>query len=82
MADYSSPLVAGPGGVMTDEVGVVTGDLELRTSLVGGVLRAKVRYEGAEEWYAVTGAACRVADPRDHAAVHQVLHGVLHRPLG
>ncbi|MBB5954510.1 hypothetical protein FHS29_001080 [Saccharothrix tamanrassetensis] len=82
MADYSSPLVAGPGGVMTDEVGVVTGDLELRTTLVNGVLRAKVRYEGADEWYAVTGASCRIRDPRDHAAVHQVLLGVLNRPLG
>ncbi|WP_433266485.1 hypothetical protein ACQPZF_40980 [Actinosynnema sp. CS-041913] len=82
MADYSSPLVAGPGGVMTDEVGVVTGDLELRTTLVDGVLRAEVRYEGADEWYGVTGASCRIVDPRDHAAVHEVLLGVLHRPLG
>ncbi len=82
MADRSSPFVAGPGGVMTDEVGVVTGDLELRTTLEGGVLRALVRYEGAEEWYAVTGASCRLADPRDHDAVHQVLLGVLNRPEG
>ncbi|RKT51623.1 hypothetical protein [Saccharothrix australiensis] len=82
MADRSSRLVAGPGGVMTDEVGVVTGDLELRTTLVDGVLRAQVRYEGADEWYAVTGAECRIADPRDHDAVHRVLVGVLHRPQG
>jgi hypothetical protein len=67
---------------MTDEVGVVTGDLELRTTLEKGVLRALVRYEGAEEWYAVTGASCRLADPRDHDAVHQVLLGVLNRPEG
>ncbi|WP_158847199.1 hypothetical protein [Saccharothrix deserti] len=82
MADRSSPFVAGPGGVMTDEVGVVTGDLELRTTLVDGVLKATVRYEGAEEWYAITGASCRLADPRDHDAVHAVLLGVLNRPQG
>ena len=82
MADRSSPFVAGPGGVMTDEVGVVTGDLELRTTLDQGVLRALVRYEGAEEWYAVTGASCRLADPRDLDAVHRVLLGVLNRPEG
>ncbi|QFZ23765.1 hypothetical protein [Saccharothrix syringae] len=83
MADRSSPFVAGPGGVMTDEVGVVTGDLELRTTLDDkGRLRALVRYEGAEEWYAVTGATCRLADPRDHDAVHRVLLGVLNRPEG
>ncbi|MFI9006900.1 hypothetical protein ACIGNX_06690 [Actinosynnema sp. NPDC053489] len=67
---------------MTDEVGVVTGDLELRTTLDKGRLRATVRYEGAEEWYAVTGASCRLADPRDHQAVHAVLLGVLNRPQG
>ncbi|XVV03647.1 hypothetical protein ACQPW3_41120 [Actinosynnema sp. CA-248983] len=82
MADYSSPFTAGPGGVMTDEVGVITGELELRTTFANGVVRAKVRYEGADEWYAITGASCRLADQRDHAAVHQVLLGVLNRPLG
>ncbi|WP_447004802.1 hypothetical protein ACRAKI_35360 [Saccharothrix isguenensis] len=82
MTDRSSLFVAGPGGVMTDEVGVVTGDLELRTSLADGELRATVRYEGAEEWYAITGASCRLADPADHDAVHEVLLGVLHRPEG
>ena len=80
--DLVTDIIPGPGGVMTDEVGVVTGDLELLTTLADGVLRARVRYEGADEWYAVTGAACRITDPRDHAAVHQVLLGVLHRPLG
>lgn len=82
MADRSSPFVAGPGGVMTDEVGVVTGDLELRTSLVDGELRATVRYEGAEEWYAITGASCHLVDPADHDAVHAVLLGILNRPEG
>jgi hypothetical protein len=82
MADLSSPFVAGPGGVMTDEVGVVTGDLELRTTLVDGELRATVRYQGAEEWYAITGASCHLTDPRDQEAVHAVLLGVLNRPEG
>lgn len=67
---------------MTDEVGVVTGDLELRTSLVDGELRAAVRYEGAEEWYAITGASCHLADPADLDAVHAVLLGILNRPEG
>ncbi|MFD1145787.1 hypothetical protein [Saccharothrix hoggarensis] len=82
MADRSSPFVPGPGGVMTDEVGVITGPLELRTTLADGELRATVRYEGADEWYAITGASCRLADPRDHDAVHDVLLGVLNRPEG
>ncbi|SDF58470.1 hypothetical protein SAMN05216553_102177 [Lentzea fradiae] len=83
MASLSSLFVAGPGGVMTDEVGVVTGDLELCTELSDdGKLSAAVRYEGAEEWYAVTGGSCVLADPRDHEQVHSLLLGILHRPDG
>ncbi|ANZ42774.1 hypothetical protein BBK82_15690 [Lentzea guizhouensis] len=83
MASLSSLFVAGPGGVMTDEVGVVTGDLELCTELSDdGKLRASVRYEGAEEWYAITGAACSLADPRDHEPVHSLLLALLNRPDG
>ncbi|SEP76182.1 hypothetical protein SAMN05216188_101407 [Lentzea xinjiangensis] len=83
MASLSSLFVAGPGGVMTDEVGVVTGDLELCTELSeDGELRALVRYEGAEEWYAVTNGSCALADPRDHEQVHSLLLGLLNRPEG
>ncbi|MGI5504061.1 hypothetical protein [Lentzea sp. CA-135723] len=83
MASHSTLFVAGPGGVMTDEVGVVTGDLELCTELSeDGKLRALVRYEGAEEWYAITGGSCVLNDPRDHEQVHSLLHGLLHRPEG
>ena len=81
--EYVSPLVAGQGGVMTEEVGVVTGDLELRTTIgTDGVVTAKVRYAGATEWYRVRGGTCRLADARDHAAVHSLLAGVLNRPSG
>jgi hypothetical protein len=45
------------GGVMTDEVGVVTGDLEIATRLPNaGVFDVRVRYAGAEEWYTVAGS--------------------------
>jgi len=80
---YNSPVVAGQGGVLTEEVGVVTGDLELRTTLSkDGVVTAKVRYAGATEWYRIRGGSCRVADDRDHAAVHSLLVGILNRPAG
>ena len=81
MPELSSLFVAGPGGIMTDEVGVITGDLELKTVAEAGVLRALVRYEGAEEWYAITGGTCPL-DPVDHPSVHSLLLGVLNRPTG
>jgi hypothetical protein len=83
LSAYNSPLVAGQGGVMTEEVGAVTGDLELRTTVdSSGVVTAKIRYAGADEWYRVRGAACRLVDERDHRAVHSLLVGVLNRPSG
>jgi hypothetical protein len=41
------------GGVMTQEVGAVTGELEICTRLVAEGLEVAVRYAGAEEWYSV-----------------------------
>lgn len=81
--EKSSPLTAGPGGVFTDEEGVVSGALELRTTCADdGAVSVTVRYEGAEDWYTVRGTGCRLKDPADAEAVHTALLGVLHRPEG
>lgn len=78
-----SPITAGPGGVFTDEEGVVSGALELRTACAAdGTVSVTVRYEGAEDWYTVRGAGGSVTDPADAAAVHAALVAVLHRPEG
>jgi hypothetical protein len=44
------------GGVMTQEVGAVTGELEICTRIVAQGLEVAVRYAGAEEWYTVEGS--------------------------
>lgn len=76
-------IVAGPGGVMTDEVGVVTGELTLRTDLdPAGRALIRVQYRDAAEWYQVTGASHRLSDPRDIDAYHGVAVALLHRPEG
>ena len=78
-----SDVTPGPGGVMTDEVGVITGELTLRTE-VDDQLRAvlSVQYKDADEWYAVTGGHATLADARDLEAVHAIAVGLLHRPAG
>lgn len=81
--EHSSLFTAPPGGVWTDEVGVITGPLELRTTCSDdGEVRVTVRYEGADEWYAVRGGAGRLHAPADAEVLHNVLVGVLHRPEG
>lgn len=79
----TSDITAGPGGVMTDEVGVITGELTLRTELAaGGRVTLRVQYREADEWYAVTGGRCTLRDPDDHGAVHELATGLLNRPHG
>lgn len=64
-------FVAAPGGVMTEEVGVVTGDLTLVTRVddAGGVTQ-RVQYKDAAEWYGLTGAPTVFADGQDIDALH------------
>jgi hypothetical protein len=81
MDELTATFHATPDGVMTDEVGVITGDLELRATVDDdGTLRLAVRYEGAAEWYTLTGSGARLHDPRDAEAVHTTLTRQLARP--
>jgi hypothetical protein len=82
MDSKTSDLKAGPGGVRTDEGGVITGDLTLRSELDGDKLTLRVQYKEADEWYKVTGGKATLKDPADLDAVHQVVVGVLNRPEG
>ncbi|MEU8257835.1 hypothetical protein AB0C06_26615 [Micromonospora inaquosa] len=78
----TTDIVPGPGGVMTDEVGVVTGDLTLRTEYADGKVTLRVQYKDADEWYVVTGTSVTLADAAGLDAVHGVAVGLLNRPEG
>ena len=86
MADWVTHRVTDieppPDGVMTEEVGVVTGPLTLRSDLVGDVVTLWVQYREADEWYRVTGGETRLVDPADLDAVHAIAVGLLNRPDG
>ncbi|MFE7214519.1 hypothetical protein ACFU93_32160 [Streptomyces sp. NPDC057611] len=68
---------AGPGGAMTDEVGVITGELTVATSLLpDGRVGIAIQYTEADEWYTLTGSPVPVP-PEGLAALHeQVLERV------
>ena len=76
-------ITPGPGGVMTAEVGVVTGPLTLRTALApGGEVTLSVQYKDADEWYKVQGGSAHLAAPADLDAVHAIAVALLDRPNG
>ncbi|MET8624651.1 hypothetical protein ABZW30_12995 [Kitasatospora sp. NPDC004669] len=72
-------IPAGPGGVMTVEVGVVTGDLTLRTTWDGRQALLAVTYDGAEEWYTVEGAPVPAATRAAAQAAHQAMADAVRR---
>ncbi|MGS2612967.1 hypothetical protein ACVCAH_00300 [Micromonospora sp. LZ34] len=78
----TADVVPGPGGVMTDEVGVVTGELTLRTEYADGQVTLRVQYKDADEWYVVTGGRTPLADPAGLDAVHAIAVALLNRPEG
>jgi len=66
-----SDLTARPGGVMTDEVGAITGEITLVTELddTGAVVQ-RVQYKDADEWYRVTGGLTAIPAGSTLDALH------------
>ncbi|MYL64407.1 hypothetical protein GLW07_13705 [Bacillus hwajinpoensis] len=78
--EQKSSIFTATHGVMTEEVGVISGELELRTSCnKEGDLTLRITYVGAEEWYTLPGKAYRLHDVHDHEVVHRLLVAVLER---
>ena len=67
---------------MTDEVGVVTGELTLRTEFADGQVTLHVQYKEADEWYVVSGGKAALNDAAGLDAVHDIAVGLLNRPEG
>ena len=75
-----SSIFTATHGVMTEEVGVISGELELVTSCdEEGGLTLRITYVGAEEWYTLPGKEYRLHDVRDHEVIHRLLVSVLER---
>ncbi len=79
----TTDVTAPPGGVMTDDVGVITGRLTVRTDIDGaGDVTVHVQYKDADEWYTVRNARAHLGDSADADAVHAIVVGLLDRPDG
>jgi hypothetical protein len=74
------------GGVMTEEVGAITGALELLTRLTpdGSDIEVMVRYAGAKDLYTVSGspvhAVSGCSDQVEHRAAHKRILETLTTP--
>lgn len=70
--EIRSTITSTTGGVMTEEVGAVTGELEVATRPRSGTIEVAVRYAGADEWYAVDGSPIAInnADELSYSELH------------
>jgi hypothetical protein len=60
---------------MTDEVGAITGELELQSCLTPhGGIQAMVRYAGAQDLYTVSGSPVRTISERPAQVEHRAAH--------
>lgn len=61
---------------MTDEVGAITGELELQTNATpdGSAVEAKVRYAGAQDLYTISGSPVRTVSERPDQAARRAAH--------
>lgn len=68
----TSSFTSTTGGVMTVEVGAITGDLELLTYPTENNygIEALVRYAGARDQYRVAGSPVAATDTGPHQAAH------------
>ncbi len=57
--EFRSAFTSTTGGVMTEEAGAVTGELDLLCRPGPEGLHVAVRYAGADDWYTVSGSPVR-----------------------
>ena len=62
------------GGVMTEEAGAVTGELELVCRPENERLHVAARYAGTDYWYTVSGSPVRLPGDLDSVSEQVVRH--------
>ncbi len=70
-------VFAGRGGVRTEEVGILTGDLTVHTTWTGGEARVAVQYSGSSDWFTMTGSPIPCPSEAESRTLHEeVVHAV------
>jgi hypothetical protein len=75
-----SPFTSTTGGVMTDKVGAISGELELLTRPKDAGVEALVRYAGSRDPYTATGSPVRSNE--SHEQTHEIILQRLTAPGG
>ncbi|WP_406002578.1 hypothetical protein [Streptomyces sp. NBC_00829] len=66
-------IYAGSAGVLTEEVGVIKGDLTLHTTWSEGEAQISVQFSGASDWFTMTGSPVPCPSEEASRSLHQAL---------
>ena len=77
-SELTTSFTSTTGGVLTVEVGAITGDLELLTRPTDSGIQTQVRYAGARDLYTVTGSPVPTTDT--HPKAHETILNQLTTP--
>ncbi|KOG35992.1 MULTISPECIES: hypothetical protein [Streptomyces] len=66
-------VYTGRGGVLTDEAGVVTGDLTVHTTFADREARVAVQYSGASDWFTMSGSPVPCATEEESRDLHDAV---------
>ncbi|MEU6487205.1 hypothetical protein [Streptomyces sp. NPDC046887] len=69
----TTDVYTGSGGVRTDELGIVTGNVTVHTTWAGGEALIAIQYSGASEWFTMTGSPVPCASERDSRDLHEAV---------
>ncbi|WP_045301725.1 hypothetical protein [Saccharothrix sp. ST-888] len=66
-------ILSGRGGVLTKEIGAISGDLTVHTMWIDGEARCTVQYSGALDWFTVQGSPVPAEDESTARNIHQAM---------
>ncbi|MET9431738.1 MULTISPECIES: hypothetical protein [unclassified Streptomyces] len=66
-------VFAGRGGVSTDTVGVITGELDVHTTWVDGEARVAVQHSGASDWFPMSGSPVPCSSEEASRVLHDAV---------
>ncbi|MGW3628069.1 hypothetical protein [Streptomyces sp. NPDC000880] len=64
-------IYAGAGGVLTEEVGVIGGDVTVHTTWSDGQAQIAVQFSGASDWYTMAGSPIPCPSEEASRSLHQ-----------
>ncbi|MEU9386981.1 hypothetical protein AB0D38_41245 [Streptomyces sp. NPDC048279] len=64
-------VFTGQGGVRTDEAGIVSGEMTVRTAWKGGQADVKIQYSGTSQWFTLSGSPVPCTSQQDSRTLHQ-----------